>query len=222
MIEERKQIQHYFAKRVACYEEAYSRVKSGGLRKTIYRLGWFPLRLIFKHTTEYLAGAKLNRVLDIGCGSGVYSAELAKQGIAVTGIDSCKEMIDATKSLLEQNGLEGCVQTVLADYLDWSKENREEYDLALAIGVLDYTPDATVYLASFRHVAGEVIVTFPVRSMFSFIADFSYRQQGIKGYFYDEPQIRELLREAALEIVSFTKIFPGTYWVHARRSHPDI
>ena len=110
------------------------------------------------------------------------------------------------------------IQTVLDDYLDWSKENKEEYDLALAIGVLDYTPDAGAYLASFRHVAKEVIVTFPARSMFSFIADFSYRQQGISGYFYDEPQIKDLLREAALEIIYFTKIFPGTYWVHGRRN----
>ena len=222
MIEERKQIQHYFAKRVACYEEAYSRVKSRGLRKTIYRLGWFPLRLIFKHTMEYLAGVKPGRVLDIGCGSGVYSVELAKQGIAVTGIDSCKEMIDATKILLEENGLDGRVQTVLADYLDWSKENGQEYDLALAIGVLDYTRDAGAYLASFRHNAGEVIATFPARSMFSFIADFSYRQQGISGYFYDKPQMRTLLHKSGLEIVSFTKIFPSTYWVHARRSHVGI
>lgn len=131
-------------------------------------------------------------------------------------------MIDATKSLLEQHGLGVRVQTVLADYLDWSKENRQVYDLALAIGVLDYTGDAGVYLTSFRRVAGEVIVTFPARSMFSFIADFSYRQQGIGGYFYDEPQIRDLLRESGLEIVSFSKIFPGTYWVHARRRRLDI
>ncbi len=222
MIEEQKTIQNYFAKRVACYEEAYSRVKSRGLCSTIYRLGWFPLRLIFKYTIQYLAGVKPGRVLDIGCGSGVYSVELAKQGIAVTGLDSCKEMINATKNLLEQNGLGGRVQTVLADYLDWSKENREEYDLALAIGVLDYTRDASIYLASFRRLAEEVIVTFPTRSIFSFIADFSYRQQGISGYFYDKPQITTLLHKSGLEIVSFTKIFPSTYWVHARRSHVGI
>ena len=71
------------------------------------------MRLIFKHTMQYLAGAMPKCVLDIGCGSGVYSAELARQRIAVTGLDSCKEMIDATKSLLAQNGLSGQVQTVI-------------------------------------------------------------------------------------------------------------
>ena len=87
---------------------------------------------------EYLAEAEPQRVLDIGCGTGIYSAKLASRGIAVTGLDSCKEMIDATESLLAQSGLSDRVQTVLADYLDWSGETGQEYDLALAIGVLDY------------------------------------------------------------------------------------
>jgi cyclopropane fatty-acyl-phospholipid synthase-like methyltransferase len=212
-------IQGYFAKRVRCYEEAYSGIKLRGLRNIIYWLGWFPLRLIFRHTIQYLAGIKPQRVFDIGCGTGIYSVELASQGIAVTSLDSCKEMIDATESLLERSGLSGRVQTILADYLTWSGETGQEYDLALAVGVLDYVSanDASTYLASFRRVAHEVIVTFPAKSKFSFMADFSYRQHGIRGYFYSQQQIRELLSAADLEIVRFTKISPGPYWVHARR-----
>ena len=77
--------------------------KSVNLRNIIYRIGWFPLRLIFRYTMEYLAGSKPQRVLDIGCGTGIYSVELADRGIAVTGLDSCKEMIDATENLLERS-----------------------------------------------------------------------------------------------------------------------
>jgi hypothetical protein len=128
-------------------------------------------------------------------------------------------MIDATESLLERSGLGGRVQTILADYLAWSGEAGEEYDLALAIGVLDYVNvnDAVAYLASFRRVAQEVIVTFPAKSMFSFVTGFNYRQHGICGYFYSEQQIKELLKTAGLEIVCFTKISPGPYWVHTKR-----
>ena len=210
-------VQDYFAKRVRCYQEAYSGKKIGGLRNTIYRLGWFPLRRIFSHTMEYLAEAKPQRVLDIGCGTGIYSAELATRGIVVTALDSCKEMIDATEGLLERSGMSGRVQTVFADYLAWSGETVEEYDLALAIGVMDYADDAGAYLASFRRVAQEVIVTFPAKSRFSFVADFNYRRHGIHGYFYGEQQVRELLSTAGLEIVCFTKISSGPHWVHARR-----
>ena len=212
-------IQSYFAKRARCYEEAYSVKKTKGLRGLIYRFGWFPLRLIFTYTMGYLAGAEPQRVIDIGCGNGIYTAKLAGRGIAVTGLDSCKEMIDATENLLAQSGLSDRVQIVLADYLDWSRQTGQEYDLALAIGVLDLVDvnDAGIYLASFRRVAQEAIVTFPSKHMFSFMAGFNYRQQGVRGYFYTQQQIQDLLREARLEIVHFKKIFPSTYWVHARR-----
>jgi cyclopropane fatty-acyl-phospholipid synthase-like methyltransferase len=212
-------IQSYFAKRARCYEEAYSVKKTKGLRGLIYRFGWFPLRLIFSYTMDYLAGAEPQRVLDIGCGTGIYMAELAGRGIAVTGLDSCKEMIDATENLLARSGLSDRVQTVLVDYLDWSRQTGQEYDLALAIGVLDLVDvnDAGIYLASFRRVAQEAIVTFPSKHMFSFMADFNYRQHGVRGYVYTQQQIQDLLRDAGLEIVHFKKIFPSTYWVHARR-----
>jgi ubiquinone/menaquinone biosynthesis C-methylase UbiE len=220
MMKHQTAMQGYFSKRVRCYKEAYSGKKSISLRNIIYQLGWFPLRLIFRYTMQYLAGIEPQRILDIGCGTGIYSVELASRGIAVTSLDSCKEMIDATKSLLERSGQGDRVQTILADYLAWSGEAGQEYDLALAIGVLDYVNvnDASAYLASFRRVSQEVIVTFPAKSMFSFVADFNYRQHGIRGYFYSEEQIKELLSAAGLKIVCFTKISPGPYWVHARRA----
>jgi magnesium-protoporphyrin O-methyltransferase len=220
MMKHQSSIQDYFAKRVRCYKEAYSGKKPTNLRNIIYQIGWFPLRLIFRYTMEYLAKVKPQSVLDIGCGTGIYSVELANRGIVVTGIDSCKEMIDATESLLARSGTSGQVQTVLADYLTWSGETDREYDLALAIGVLDYVNanEAGTYLASFRRIAQEVIITFPAKSMFSFMAGFSYYLHGIRGYFYDPQQIKELLRAADLEIVSFKKISPGSYWVHASRA----
>jgi len=210
-------IQEYFAKRARCYKEAYSNEKSRGFLNSYYQIAWFPLRSIFRYTIEYLAGINPQCVLDIGCGTGVYVAALAECGIAVTGLDSCKEMIDAAESLLEHSGLNGRAQTILADYLEWSGKTEQKYDLALAIGVMDYVDDAPIYLASFKRVAREVVVTFPAKSMFSFIADFSYRQRGIRGYSYKREQIEKLLRAAGFEIIHFTKIFPSTYWVHVRR-----
>lgn len=188
------------------------------MRDIIYHLGWFPLRLIFKYTIEYLAGVQLQNVLDIGCGTGIYSVELAGRGIDVTALDSCKEMVDVTENLLERSRPSGRVRTILADYLKWSGEAGQEYDLALAIGVMDCVDDVGPYLASFRRVAREVIVTFPAKYMFSFVAAFNYRQHGICGYFYEQRQVKDLLRETGFEIIHFTKIFPSTYWVHAKRS----
>lgn len=217
MKEPKKAMREYYAKRVRCYKEAYSDERAKGLLNRFYQLGWFPLRSIFRYTMQYLAGTEPQRALDVGCGTGVYTAALAARGFAVTGLDSCKEMVEATENLLTQSGLNDRAQAVVADYLEWSKEEGGEYDITLAIGVMDCVDDAGAYLASFRRISREVIVTFPVKSMFSFITDFTYRRQGMRGYFYTERQIRDLLNAANLEIVRFTKIPPSTYWVHARR-----
>ncbi len=211
-------MQDYYAKRVRCYKEAYSDEKSKGFLNRFYQIGWFPLPSIFRYTMQYLKGYMPRSILDIGCGTGVYVAALANRGFTVTGLDSCKGMIDATESLLERSGLNDRAQAVLADYLEWSRGVEEEYDIALAIGVMDCVGDADAYLASFRRVAQEVIVTFPAKSMFSFLTGFSYRQQGMKGYFYGERQVKDLFLAADFEIVHFTKIPPSTYWVHARRT----
>lgn len=216
--ERQRAMQDYFAKRVKCYAAAYSRTRATGLRNTIFRLGWFPLRLIFKHTMQYLVEVKPQSVLDIGCGCGIYAAELASRGAAVTALDNCKGMIDATESLLDQSALRGRVRTVLADYLDWSRGIEKEYHLVLAIGLLDYVDDAREYLASFARVAREVIMTFPAASPLSFAAHISYRQQGIRGYFYTRRQIESLLGSTGLEIIRLRRLFPCTYWVHARRA----
>ena len=171
-------IQEYFAKRARCYKEAYGSEKSRGFLNSYYQIAWFPLRSIFRYTMEYLAAINPQRVLDIGCGTGVYVAALAERGIAVTGLDSCKEMIDATENLLKDSGLNTSAKTVLADYLEWSGKTEQKYDLALAIGVVDYVDDAAVYLASFKHVAREVIVTFPAKYDVFFYGRFQLPSAG--------------------------------------------
>ena len=213
-------IQNYFEKRVQCYLEAYSKKKPSSLTDAMYRLGWYSLRIILRRTMRYLDAIKPQSVLDIGCGCGIYSVELARRGIAVTALDTCRGMIDATENLLKQNDLQDRVATVCADYLEWSEGVVHEYDVLLAIGLFDYVPDPSAYLASFRKVAKGAIMTFPADYALSFLAEISYRHHGIQGYFYTGKQIEELLHAAGFEVLHFSKLFPSTYLVHAGRLDP--
>jgi SAM-dependent methyltransferase len=50
-----------------------------------------------KPVLELLAPRSGNRVLDLGCGDGVLSLEIARRGCDVVGIDASREMVDAAR-----------------------------------------------------------------------------------------------------------------------------
>lgn len=69
------------------------------------------------------------KVIDYGCGPGLYAERLAKKGYTVTGLDfSICSIQQATASAVEQNLP---IQYIQGDYLAWQPQ--ESYDLALLI-----------------------------------------------------------------------------------------
>lgn len=79
-------------------EFAYDWWNKSGHYKLLHRLN--PIRLQY-----ILSKCNLNKkkVLDIGCGGGILSEELYKQGAKVTGIDSSSKSISIAKQHAEQN-----------------------------------------------------------------------------------------------------------------------
>lgn len=73
------------------------------------------------------------RVLDLGCGPGLYALELARGGASVTGVDISPRSIDHARDRAREAGVP--VDYVVADYLDWEPEGR--FDLILLI-MCDY------------------------------------------------------------------------------------
>ncbi len=69
------------------------------------------------------------RVVDLGCGPGLYASRLARSGAAVTGVDFSPRSIAYARRAAVEAG--GSVEYVEADYLDWAPEHR--YDLVLMI-----------------------------------------------------------------------------------------
>ena len=95
-------------------------------------LEWLPVTSEQKH------------VLDYGCGSGVFSAELLKQGYQVTSVDASPGMVEATQRNLA--GLEKIsskqYEVALVDSHDFSGNYQNvQYDGICCMGVLEYVPD---------------------------------------------------------------------------------
>lgn len=100
-----------------------------------------PLRLAY--ISEKSGGLFGKKVLDVGCGGGILSESMAKQGATVTGIDMTTEPLEIAKQHAQQNGL-------MIDYQQTTIENfvqqhiashAEKFDVITCMEMLEHVPD---------------------------------------------------------------------------------
>ncbi len=95
---------------------------------------------VSSHKTEFIEAAlswikeafqlaEGSRVLDLGCGPGLYASRLAQAGADVTGVDFSSRSISYAREAAAREGLQ--VSYVNEDYLAWQPEGR--FDLVLMI-----------------------------------------------------------------------------------------
>lgn len=69
---------------------------------------------------EQMDPARRPRLLDVGCGPGLYAQRLARRGFAVTGLDISRRSIEFAKEQAQQQGLD--IQYRVQNYLEWQPE----------------------------------------------------------------------------------------------------
>jgi ubiquinone/menaquinone biosynthesis C-methylase UbiE len=102
------------------------------LAKAVIRRKDYALQMV-----NELADLRKGTALDVGCGSGVYLAELAKMGFDVHGIDISDVMLEKCRTLVEEAGHSSQVSLQRGSVEQLPCEN-EKFDLVLCIGVLGY------------------------------------------------------------------------------------
>lgn len=105
-----------------------------GKLKTLHQIN--PLRLGYITDKIPLAGKS---VIDIGCGGGILSESMAREGATVTGIDMNKSVIDVAKLHQLESGTN-------AEYLhqsaeDIAAERPAAYDVVTCLEMLEHVPD---------------------------------------------------------------------------------
>jgi 2-polyprenyl-3-methyl-5-hydroxy-6-metoxy-1,4-benzoquinol methylase len=162
--------------------------------------------LTFKHAGDVTSKA----VLDIGCGSGVYSVDFARRGARrVLGVDFSAGMLEIARREAKDHGVQGVCQFTQANFLDYPLTER--FDVAIAIGVYDYLPDPLTFMKKMVKAVspgGRIIGSFPGHSLIRKpLRRMRYRLTG-RGdvYYYDEARVRQLAKDAGVKEVQVVHI----------------
>jgi magnesium-protoporphyrin O-methyltransferase len=193
-------VRDYFERCADRFDGFYREERRGLFQRLAHEVFRKPgLARRFQATMDILGDVRGARILDAGCGSGIYSIYLARQGASVTGIDFSSSML----SLAERNArAENCeVRFLAGDFLEL--ENEPGYDHLLLIGVFDYVPKdrRKAYLDRAAVIARrKIVATFPKRYTLlqTPIRYFWLRRQNCPVYFYTKGQVRRLARQSGL------------------------
>jgi SAM-dependent methyltransferase len=151
----------------------------------------------FAFTIENCEPVEGRSFLDVGCGNGLYSLELARRGAdRVVGIDIAEGMLELCKKSASDQGLADRCTFLQTDLLAYTP--RTAFNVSFGIGLFDYISNPL------RHKA---IMSFP--RLWTWRAPVRKARLTAKGcsvYFYTKERIESLMREAGFESHSLTKV----------------
>ena len=172
----------------------FARALDQWLRKDIYqRFDWVMQRS---------GDVKGLKICDIGCGSGRFVVDFAKNGAAyVKGVDVAPEMLKIAHTLTAEAGVADRCDYVHADVIDWTAD--QIYDITIAIGFWDYIANPPERLRRIRSFTnGRFLSAWP--RFWTWRAPVrKVRLQYIGGcpvYFFRKPQVYEMLEGAGFKV----------------------
>ena len=121
---------------------------------------------IFSMRKKYvldMANIKNARVLDIGCGPGVFTKELLKNGCEVWGIDVSEAMIGLAQKRAKEEGYYKNFHFSVGDIENLNFPDKN-FDFVFCVGVLEYLKDDSAAIRQMNRVLkdnGRIIITVP-------------------------------------------------------------
>ncbi|BFM48863.1 bifunctional 2-polyprenyl-6-hydroxyphenol methylase/3-demethylubiquinol 3-O-methyltransferase UbiG [Marinomonas sp. THO17] len=176
-----------------------------------------PLHDINPLRTNYIkerAGLDGKKVIDIGCGGGILSEAMAKEGAQVKGIDMGEAPLAVAKLHLEESKLDIDYERITAE--DIAAREAGQYDVVTCLEMLEHVPDpASVIRACMTlvkpggHVFFSTINRNPKAYLFAIIgAEYVLNMlpKGTHDYakFIQPAELNAFAREANLEVQHMT------------------
>ena len=162
----------------------------------------------YEFTIENCEPVPNRKFLDVGCGNGMYSLELARRGAQkVVGIDIAEVMIDLCKQSSAAKGLDDRCTFIQTDLLEWDNPE-SDIDVSFGIGLFDYISDPLPVLKRMRELSKDkAIMAFP--RLWTWRAPVRKVRLTMKGcdvFFYSKARIDELIKQAGFSRHTVTKV----------------
>lgn len=109
--------------------------------KTLHEVN--PLRIQFIKEYAQLEG---KRLIDVGCGGGILTEGLAKEGADATGIDLSEELIDIADLHGLESGVKAHYQKISAEQM--AEEQPASFDHVACMEMLEHVPDPASIIAA--------------------------------------------------------------------------
>jgi ubiquinone/menaquinone biosynthesis C-methylase UbiE len=210
MKEEIRSQRDYWNQEANSFQKIYSHQKSAiaNWMDRVFRKDMYDRFTFTIQNCEPISGRTF---LDIGCGSGLYSIELAKKGASsVVGIDIAENMLNLCRESAEREAVANRCTFLQADLLQYSSGS--SFDVCFGVGLFDYIHDPLPVLKKMRQVAREkVILSFP--RLWTWRAPLRKIRLTLRGcdvYFYTRNKVTYVLREAGfgkIEIFQLGKLY---------------
>lgn len=177
-------------------------------------LGRGPLFDRLRGAVTVVEQTEARRVLDLGCGSGPLFAPLAALGVHVTGIDPAPAMVALARREAERHpGL------VVVQARGWETvDERDAYDVAVALGVFDYVDEPAGLLRRMGVAARHVVGSFPAPGLRTQLRRVRYGARGVHVHGYRPGDIARLAAASGMTVEKITPLGRAGYLVHFVRA----
>lgn len=145
--------------------------------------------------------------LDVGCGNGLYSIELARRGAAkVVGLDIAEVMVDLCRKSSVTEKLEDRCSFEQTDLLAYNSDFK--FDVSFGIGLFDYIREPLPVIMKMRALTRDrVILSFP--RLWTWRAPVRKARLSIRGcdvVFYSKARISKLMKDAGFSRHTVTRV----------------
>lgn len=152
----------------------------------------------FSYTIEALRDDKYMEILDMGCGAGRYSHELAKLNKKVFGIDFSSNMIELAKKISDTKNIKNTeFKCISAEEFKFEKS----YDAVICLGFFDYIEKPSILIDKIvKSKSKKFIGSFPKKKhILSFQRKVRYQLRKCPLYLYSLEDLEKLKNSLKIE-----------------------